>query len=189
MSGLLQALAGILIVFFLPGYMMVNMLFPRRNELDPEYDVVYRSALGMGLSVVIAIIIGFSLNAISSEDQGYVSAGPLWTVFLAVTALFFAVGWYRGAYPSLGLLHPALLRRAPPRRVPGVKPSDLKVKRASGKLVLERERLMEDLKVFGARSATSNPQRRLYYQRRMELVREQVKGINAQLDESDEEAS
>lgn len=70
-----------------------------------------------------------------------------------------------------------------------MKPSDLKVKRASGKLVLERERLMEDLKVFGARSATSNPQRRLYYQRRMELVRAQVKEINAQLDESDEEAS
>ena len=76
MFNLLQVVAGLLLVFLLPGYALVNLIFPRRGELDPEYDPVYRLTLGMGLSVAVTIFVGFFLNAISDEETQYVRSGP-----------------------------------------------------------------------------------------------------------------
>ncbi|MGQ9588644.1 MAG: DUF1616 domain-containing protein [Thermoplasmata archaeon] len=181
MSGLLQVLSGILIVFFLPGYTLVNLLFPRRGELDPEYDFVYRATLGMGLSVVIAIMVGFALNAISTEGRGYVSAGPLWAVLLSITALFVFVGWMRGAYPSAGMLHPSLYRSPAPRKGPGSYRADFARRQKIEKLLLEREQLLADLRTFSERSSTSNPQRRLYYRKRVDHARQRIDEVNAEL--------
>jgi hypothetical protein len=182
MSSLLQVIAGTAIVFFVPGYALVTMLFPRRGELDPEYDVVYRLALGMGLSIVIAILVGFALNSISSEDQGYVYAGPLWTVLLSLTAVFVFVGWYRGAYPSLGAVHPSLYRPLKPRTVAGTRLSGTRDTRLEGRLVGEREALLDEIKGLLGKSSSSNPRRKLYYRRRMDRARERVEEINAELD-------
>lgn len=181
MTGLLQVVAGLLMVFFLPGYTLVNLLFPRKGELDPEYDIVYRVALGMGLSVVISIMAGFGLNAISSEEQGYVSAGPLWAVLGSATALFAFLGWYRGAYPMAGWIHPSLYRAPASRGGPAVKPSDFARHRRTEKLLLEREQLLADLKTFSDRTSTSNPHRKMYYRKRVDHVRERIEAINDEL--------
>ncbi len=169
-------------MFFLPGYMLVNLLFPRKGELDPEYDQVYRVALGMGMSVVIAILVGFGLNAISTEEHGYVSSGPLWISLSAVMLAFFLLGWFRGAYPWLGAIHHALYR--PPRAVgmPGKKPSDYARKQRIGRLLLERERLLKDMMSFSDVSSTSNPKRKLYYRKRMDATRERIAQINKELE-------
>lgn len=175
MIDMLQVLAGIAIVFFVPGYTLVNLLFPRKGELDPEYDIIYRLALGMGLSVVISILVGFGLNALSTEDHGYVTAGPLWTVLISVTAIFVAVGWYRGAYPVLGLLSPRLLRPPPPRRLAGTKADTVKPRRGLDRLVFERELALSELRRFtDLASSTSNPNRQLYYRRRADIARERA---------------
>ncbi|MCU0859840.1 MAG: DUF1616 domain-containing protein [Thermoplasmata archaeon] len=178
----LQVVAGVLLVFFLPGYTFVNLLFPRRNELDPEYDVVYRLALSMGLSVVMAIIIGFSLNAVSTEDQAYVRPGPLWLAFLSVTGVFFLAGWVRGAYPWMERIHPSLYRPEPARKVAGVKMSPEKRNTEAGKLLIEQERLKKELQTSLERSSTSNPQRKLHYRRRTDRLRERIGQIDRELD-------
>jgi hypothetical protein len=182
MSGLLQIVAGVLLVFFLPGYTLVNLLFPRKGELDPEYDVVYRSALGMGLSIVIAIIVGFGLNAISTEEQGYVTSGPLWGLLVGITAVFIVLGWYRGAYPSAGYIHPSLYRPVGVKGVVRDGRSEFQRKRTIERLVYERESLLLDLASYEDRTSTSNPQRRTYYRQRMEQARARIKEINRELD-------
>jgi hypothetical protein len=181
MSGILQVAAGLLVLFFLPGFTLINMMFPRRGELDPEYDIVYRIALGMGTSVVIAIMVGFALNAFSSEEQGYVTAGPLWAILLSLTGIFLALGWLRGAYPSAGYIHP-LLYRAPVRRgEPRTVGSDFARKRRLEGLVIERERLLKDIGKYADRSATSNPQRKLYYRNMADNAKDRVAEINDEL--------
>ena len=182
MTSTIQILAGIAIVFFLPGYTLVGLLFPRRGELDPEYDIVYRIALGMGLSIVIAIIVGFMLNAISTEEQGYVSAGPLWASLVSVTAVFFAGGWWRGAYPWLGMVHPSLYRPPPPRIAGSVILPAHSDERRVTRLVLERDRWMTELKRCADRMEDCPPGRKEYYEQRMRCARESVDGINAELD-------
>ena len=189
MSGVLQLLAGLLFVFFLPGYTLVSLLFPRRGELDPEYDIVYRIALGMGLSIVIAIIVGFALNAVSTEEHGYVTAGPLWLLLVSITALFALGGWIRGAYPSAGLIHPGLYREPPARKVPGVPRLEARRHKGADRLVLEREQLLVDLEKFTQRSSTSNPQRKLYYLRRIEQVRDRIGQVNDELKSIEKEAA
>ncbi len=184
---ILQALAGLAIVFFLPGYTLVCLLFPRRGELDPEYDIVYRVALGMGLSIVIAIFIGFALNAVSTEEHGYVSASYLWPAFLAVTGLFFVGGWLLGAYPWMGMLHPSLYRSPRPRTVAGIRLLPAARGREAEKLLIERDQLLRDIEKYGARSSTSNPNKQLYYRRRIEQARARVGQVNDALSRLEEE--
>lgn len=181
MSNPLQVLLGVAIVFFLPGYTLVNMLFPRKGELDPEYDLIYRITLGMGMSVVISILVGFGLNAISTAEHGYVTAGPLWLVLLSITGAFILVGWIRGAYPSAGLITPRLYRA--PSSIQGSSKGGLGFdqKRRLDKLILEREQLLNDIKVFTDRSSTSNVQRKLYYRKRMDQARERIDKVNEEI--------
>jgi hypothetical protein len=181
MSNMLQVVAGVAIIFFVPGYTLVNLLFPRRGELDPEYDFIYRAAIGMGLSVVIAILAGFLLNSISTEEHPYVTSGPLWTVLLTLTAGFLLVGWYRGAYPSAGLIHPVLFRNTSSAGLPRVKGADFSKHRRIERLIVERERMLGDLRMYTDRSSTSNPQRKLYYSKRMDQVRVRIDEINDEL--------
>jgi len=184
---LIQVLAGLAIVFFLPGYTLVCLLFPRKGELGPEYDVVYRVALGIGLSIVIAIFVGFALNAMSTEEQGYVSAGPLWASLLSITGLFFLGGWFLGAYPWMGLIHSKLYRDPPPRKVAGMKLVPVAKGREAERLLVERDQLLRDMDKFAARSSTSNPDKQLYYRRRIEQARERVEQVNDLLSRLEEE--
>ena len=181
MSNPLQVIAGIAIVFFLPGWTMVNMLFPRRGELDPEYDQVYRVTLGMGLSIVISIMVGFGLNAVSTEEHGYVTADPLWLILVSLTAIFALVGWFRGAYPRAGYIHPKLYRAPPVPGIPKEVSSDFQRKRKLDMLIREREQLLKDVKTFSERATTSNPHRRLYYSKRLEQTRSRIEQVNQEL--------
>ena len=181
MSNPLQVLAGILVVFFLPGYTLICMLFPRKGELDPEYDVIYRIAIGIGMSVVIAILVGFGLNAISTAEHAYVSAGPLWAILSLLILVFVSVGWWRGAYPLAGMIHPALYRSVAISGTPRAKGSDFQRKRKIDKLIVEREQLLKDMKIFTDRASTSNPQRKLYYRKRMDQTRGRIEDVNDEL--------
>ena len=49
------------------------------------------------------------------------------------------------------------------------------------RLILEREQLLRDLKVFTERSTTSNPQRKLYYRKRMDQARQRIEQTNEEL--------
>lgn len=188
MSSILQVVAGLAIIFFLPGFMLINMMFPRRGELDPEYDIVYRCALGMGTSIVIAILVGFALNAVSSEEQGYVTSGPLWAVLLSLTGIFALAGWLRGAYPRLGYVHPVLYRVPTRKGEPRTIGNDFAKKRRLESLVIERERLLKDMEKYAERSSTSNPQRKLYYRNMAEAARERIAEVNDELKKLGREA-
>ncbi len=181
---MIQILAGIAIIFFLPGYMLVAALFPRRGELDPEYDVIYRIALGMGLSIVVAIIVGFALNSISTEDNGYVSAGPLWVSLVSVTLVFFVAGWFRGAFPWMGIIHPSLYRDPPPRRVGGIVMPPRSNERLVSKLVLEREFWQKELGRCAERAEHVSETRRAYYSKRVDAARTAIDAINDELDQT-----
>lgn len=181
MSSMLQIVAGTAIIFFVPGYTLINVLFPRRGELDPEYDFIYRTAIGMGISVVIAVLVGFVLNSMSTEEHPYVTSGPLWTVLLSLTAVFVLAGWFRGAYPRAGIIHPVLYRTPPSPGLPKVKGTDFSKRRRIERLIVEREQMLGDLRLYTDRSSTSNPQRKLYYGKRMDQVRVRIEEINDEL--------
>ena len=93
---ILQIIAAIIVLFFLPGYTFINMLFPKRGELDLEYDQLYRVGLGMGMSIVISILTGYVLGYYGLFYSDYI-----WIALLNLSLIFFLIGFYRGGYPSV----------------------------------------------------------------------------------------
>jgi len=55
---IIRAILGFLLVLFFPGYVLVESLFPKKEELD----FLERFALGIGLSVAISVFTGLGLN-------------------------------------------------------------------------------------------------------------------------------
>jgi len=106
MADFLRALATLFVLFFLPGFTLVQALFPRRNELDENDDFVYRIVLGIGLSLVLIIFIGFFLGSITRTtaegEEGFFKTPYILSAVLGLSGLFFVLGWWRGAYPFLG---------------------------------------------------------------------------------------
>ena len=44
MLDFLRLVGALLLIFFIPGILLVQALFPRKGELNPELDWVYRLA-------------------------------------------------------------------------------------------------------------------------------------------------
>ena len=124
----IRVVAGLLLVLFLPGYTLIQAMFPRRGELDEEFDTLYRVTLGMAMSICVVILIGFVLgnpslgnapdwDGWSDGDKGYFQTFFVTASLAAATLLFFAIGWFRGAYPWMANVHPSLARAPPGLRI------------------------------------------------------------------------
>ena len=100
----LRVIAGLVLVLFLPGYTLIQAMFPRKGELDEEFDVLYRVTLGMAMSICVVILIGFVLgnpslgnapdwDGLSDGDKGYFQTFFITCSLFVVTLLFFVAGW------------------------------------------------------------------------------------------------
>ncbi len=93
------------LIFFLPGFFLVQALFPIKNELDEEDDMLYRIALGIAFSIVITTLDGFILGSMGvnpATNKGYWDTPYIIGSLIGISLVFFFIGWYRGAYPMLG---------------------------------------------------------------------------------------
>jgi hypothetical protein len=101
---ILQIIGAMLLMFFLPGFMLVQALFPRKKELDEEYDLLLRIVLGVGMSIVITALDGFVLGSLGvnpDTDKGYWEPFYITLSLASITVILFAIGLYRGGYPFL----------------------------------------------------------------------------------------
>ena len=102
--GLLRILFAMIILLFLPGFLLVQALFPRKNELSEEDDWLYRIVLSVVLSIVIAIILAFIISSLGvNEDtgKGYFTALNITISLIAIRVVLFVIGIMRGAYPRI----------------------------------------------------------------------------------------
>lgn len=95
-------LALMVLLFFLPGYLLTNAVFPQRGSLGGDLDPLYRIFVGVVLSVSLAVAFGSAL-VILGERIGEVLFRPeyLWPVLIVISVVFFFVGTARGAYPRI----------------------------------------------------------------------------------------
>lgn len=172
--------------FFIPGFFLVNALFPRKGELDKDYDLLYRITLGLVMSVVIVILVGFILNAFGQDPEtskGYFRAEIIWPVLIVLAILLFFIGWYRGAYPLLGKIHPSLLRIA--KREPQSVIVDLKEDKdtliAFRELSEKREKLRKQLKNYEKRVKLQTGEMRKRSERRLVEIQKELEEIDEEL--------
>lgn len=192
----LRIIAGLILLFFLPGYTLVVALFPRRGELDKEYDGLYKFILGMGMSVVIVILTGFGLNSLGvyktpeGEYMGYVQTPYLLAAFLGETLFFFIVGWWRGGWPFMARIHPKLRRT--PKTEPGMiemPPGGEKHLEALEKLGRIRERLKKEIKDYERRERLGTDKMREHYKRKLEDAQKELKVVNEEIEKVEKRIS
>lgn len=176
-----QAVIGLLMVFFLPGFTFIRMLFPRNEELDPEYGLLYQIALGMAMSIVMVILVGISLSSLGVDPttgRGYFDAANLWVSLGILTAIFFVAGWFRGGYPFLRAIHPALGRE------PGV-PLARKVRRSDlarfRELSEERNALLSQLRDAERRIIHARKDLRTYYEKKKKETLKAIERVDEAL--------
>jgi len=180
----LQVIYGFILVLFLPGFTLINLLFPRRGELDEEFDMLYRITLGIAMSMVVVILTGFFLAhpSVRLFKEPYLSI-----TYLSLSAIFFVGGWYRGAYQWLGRLHPALYR-PPPKIRP--EPEDLIAEKEITptlvelrRLAKERQELRRKIKETERKARISSPSLKKYWESRKNIYLQDLRDVEKKVAE------
>jgi len=188
----LRIILGLLLIFFLPGYLLVKALFPGRNELDKEYNLIYEIGLGMGLSIVVAILDGFFLGSlhqlvgfrtVDGAEKGYFDTPYIVSSLLIICMLLFIAAWYRGAFPWMGRLHPSLTR------VPASENPKARHERMDGLIKQlwdrsrEREKLRREVRDFERKARAHGSSMKVHYRKRLEESRKRLDEVDKQMKE------
>lgn len=193
LGSVLQVLGAILLIFILPGLFLVNLLFPRRGELDREYDAVYRLTLGIVLSIAVTVLWGFFLNSLGVQNtatgMGWVQAPFIAAGLIGLTVLFFVLGWWRGAYPWLARVHPALTRMPKPGRESLLTDAerDHHVRMKLEDLAGQRERLRRTIKDLERRMQLHSADARSHYEGKRDEAKADLKRVETELKKLEEE--
>jgi hypothetical protein len=191
---ILRLIYGILMVFILPGYVFVKALFPGKKDLDKEYNELYVLTLGMGLSIVVTILTGFFLNALGTRpgtDKGYIASPYIDIALISFTLIMFSLAWFRGAFPWLGRLHPALLR------VPKAEKDRFgtRKKRIDGvvteiqDLGFKREKLKKEIRDAQRKMKTHSMEMKNFYKSKKMEKKEELKKVQERIKKLEDDVS
>jgi len=142
--------AGLLLLFFVPGYTLTKATFPEWRVRGPvaTLRLLEIATLSFVTSLVLAVLVGyFLLVAGPTGFQAYWSDPVLEAILAGIAAVAFGVGWYRGAY-----------RRTPPVGAPPEPVGDLggwEVVEELDRLRRDERRVRHDLRRAGTNSADS----------------------------------
>ena len=187
----LQVLAAIVLIFLLPGYLLVNALYPRRGELDRDYDALYRLTLGIVLSIATTVLWSFFLNSlgVSETGLGFVVGANIAAGLLMLSGVFFVLGWWRGAYPQLARVHPSLARAPPPAPADllSTEERDHRIRLKLQDFATRRERLRREVRDAERRLRLQSADARAHYEGVRDKARAELKSLEAELRKLEEE--
>lgn len=189
---LARVVGALVLLFFLPGFLLINALYPRKGELDREYDGLYRLTLGIVLSIAVTVFWSFFLNSLgvdASTDRGYVVGPNIAGGLLGLSAAFFVLGWWRGAYPWMVRVHPSLARV--PKPGPGEllteEERDHRIRLKLQELAGKREELRRAIKDAERRMRMQSPDARSHYETLRDRSRAELKALEMKLKALEEE--
>ncbi|MCI4371055.1 MAG: DUF1616 domain-containing protein [Thermoplasmata archaeon] len=181
-----RVLGALVLLFFLPGYLLIHALYPRKGELDREYDTLYRLTLGIVLSIAVTVFWSFFLNSLGVDTAtglGYVVGPNIAGGLLGLAAAFFVLGWWRGAYPWMARLHPSLARV--PKPGPGEllteEERDHRVRMKLQELAEKREALRRSIKDAERRMRLQSPDAKDHYETLRDKSRAELKAVESEL--------
>ncbi len=186
----LQAIFGLVLILFMPGYLLTKAMFPRRMELDPDNPTIYAIGMGLGLSVVVSILDLVVLTLIPYDPEtkiGYVRSPYIELSLLLLCLIFFVVGVVRGAHPWLGHIHPALYRVPKPFKLPRGTSKRARRKREETimaqfeEYAIERDELRKKIKEYEGRSKLRAESSKEFYKAKLEETRARLKDLDEKI--------
>jgi hypothetical protein len=187
-----RVIGALVLLFFLPGFSLINALYPRKGELDREYDGLYRLTLGIVLSIAVTVFWSFFLNSLGENpttEKGFVVPENVAGGLIGLTLAFFALGWWRGAYPWMARVHPKLARV--PKPGPGEllteEERDHRVRLRLQELAERRESLRRAIKDAERRMQMQSTGAQSHYEEVRDRSRAELKAVEAKLRALEEE--
>ncbi len=182
MFELIRLAIGLLLIFFLPGFTLMRMIFPRPEELDVDMGILFQVVMGSVMSIVFAVLIGFVLG--SPIVVGF-NAINLWLTLGGMTLGFFFLGWYRGAYQFLGRFHPRLERPLPQTDIVeyNLGPLESDTLLEFQKLAKERHHLRKDIKTYERKSRVQTKSMMDYYKNKSLKAQKRLHDIDERIKE------
>src|SRR2546422_2596226 len=187
-----RVIGALVLLFFLPGFLLINALYPRKGELDREYDALYRLTLGIVLSIAVTVFWSFFLNSLGINEAsglGYVVGPNIAGGLIGLSVAFFALGWWRGAYPWMARVHPLLARV--PKPGPGEllteDERDHRVRLKLQQLAEKREALRRAIKNAERRTPLQSAERPAHHQTRPDKSPAELRNVEAELKKLEEE--
>ena len=187
-----RVIGALVLLFFLPGFLLINALYPRKGELDREYDALYRLTLGIVLSIAVTVFWSFFLNSLGVNEAtglGYVVGPNIAGGLIGLSAAFFVIGWWRGAYPWMARVHPALARV--PKPGPGEllteEERDHRVRLKLQQLAERREALRRAIKDAERRMRLQSADAQSHYETLRDKSRAELRTVETELKKLEEE--
>ena len=172
MIDLLVGFLAIVLIFFLPGFFLVLIIFPKKGALDPDYDVLYKFVLGIVLSALISILTGMVIYGIEQlKAAPEVQSERLWLILGSLSIVFGAVAWYRG-----GLRIP-FLRRSPAEKTGEDKDQELE------RLTTEKKALQQTIGRLEGEEYQKNEALKQEASMRIAVLKEDIEKINARIEQ------
>lgn len=102
MIDILVGLLSLILIFFLPGFLLALILFPKKGALNEEYDILFKGVLGIVLSLLISILIGmviYGVDQLSAPPE--VQSLRLWLILGLLSVGLAVIAWIRGGLKTL----------------------------------------------------------------------------------------
>ena len=102
MIDILVGLLSLILIFFLPGFLLTLIIFPKKGALNAEYDILFKGVLGIMLSLMISILIGmviYGVDQLAAPPE--VQSMRLWLILGLLSVGLAAVAWTKGGLKIL----------------------------------------------------------------------------------------
>lgn len=97
MLDIIGGLLSLILMFFLPGFFLALIIWPKKDALNMEFDLLFKAVIGIVLSMLISIFVGIFLYGISGlSAPSDVQSLRLWAVLGALSVVLGIVAWQRG---------------------------------------------------------------------------------------------
>jgi NADH:ubiquinone oxidoreductase subunit 5 (subunit L)/multisubunit Na+/H+ antiporter MnhA subunit len=102
MIDILVGLLSLILIFFLPGFLVTLIIFPKKGALSEDYDILFKGVLGIVLSLLISILIGmviYGIDQLSASPE--VQSMRLWLILGLLSVGLAFVAWTKGGLKTL----------------------------------------------------------------------------------------
>ena len=164
---------ALIVLFFLPGFFLVLIIFPNRGQLSKDFDLIFKICLSIALSAAISIIAGLLASFFG------IFSGPLdtksirlWIVMILVTFWLGVFSWKFGGLKAFFAFEK--------------EPSDIAIESKEDELrqlVLEKKRLQEKLAILMSKHYQTDKTLKEEASVRIPGLKKQIEEINIRIDE------
>ena len=173
MIDVLIGILALLLIFFFPGFFLVLIIFPKRGQLSMDFDILFKGALGIALSILISVLDVILLDQIgSSIGTPMITSAALWLSIGALTIILGIISWFFGGLRDLVM---SVLKKQPAK----VESADEELR----KLAHSKRQLQRKLALLESKEYQSHPSLKEEATIRIPIINQQIADINKKIDE------